>query len=133
MSNPQERSGTAVLVIDMQVGVVGRGDEPLVFKTYRDSFVGTDLEALLDERGISRLLIAGAQSDFCVRTTGQRAAADGYDCVLVSDCHTTRDATYADGITVSGEQIVAHTNHYFSGLRYPPASIGIAAHDAVEM
>ena len=108
-----------------------RPDEPLVFKIYRDSFVGTNLANLLAERGISRLLIAGAQSDFCVRTTAQRAAADGFDCVLISDCHTTRDAAYPGGVTVSGEQIVAHTNHYFSGLRYPPASIGIATHDTV--
>lgn len=109
-----------------------RADEPLVFKEYRDSFVGTPLAELLSQRGISRLLLAGAQSDFCVGTTAVSAAARGYDCVLISDCHTTRDAAF-DGITVSGEQLIAHTNLYFSGLRYPGSTFRLARHDDVDL
>lgn len=104
--------------------------EPLVFKQYRDSFVATDLAKLLDQRGISRLLLAGAQSDFCVGTTALSAAARGYDCVLISDCHTTRDASY-DGMAFSGQQLIAHTNLYFSGLRYPGSTFQLARHDEV--
>ena len=75
-------------------------------------------------------MITGAQSDFCVRTTTQRAAAEGYDVTLVSDAHTTVDTAW-DGVPISGEQIVAHTNMYFSGLRYPEQEFGIATHDQV--
>jgi nicotinamidase-related amidase len=104
--------------------------EPLVRKSYRDSFAGTDLRETLDELGATRLVIIGAQSDFCVRTTMQRAAAEGYDVTLVSDAHTTVDAEW-DGVPISGEQIVAHTNMYFSGLQYPGQDFALAAHDQV--
>jgi nicotinamidase-related amidase len=105
--------------------------EEVVFKKYRDSFVETNLPTLLRKLGTTRLVIAGAQSDYCVRTTAARAAADGYDVVLVRDCHTTMDSEF-DGVAVSGEQVVAHTNQYFSGFRYPGQSIGLATHDSVE-
>lgn len=104
--------------------------EPLVHKSYRDSFADTNLRETLDRLGASRLVIIGAQSDFCVRTTMQRAAAEGYDVTLVSDAHTTVDTEW-DGVPISGEQIVAHTNMYFSGLRYPGQEFALATHDRV--
>ncbi|GGM45525.1 isochorismatase family protein [Microbacterium saperdae] len=106
--------------------------EPLVRKSYRDSFADTTLRATLDELEATRLVITGAQSDFCVRTTMQRAAAEGYDVTLVSDAHTTVDTEW-DGVRISGEQIVAHTNMYFSGLRYPGQELAIATHDEVRL
>ena len=51
-------------------------DEPLVRKTYRDAFAGTNLKSVLDGLGATRLVVAGAQSDYCIRTTVQRAAAE---------------------------------------------------------
>ncbi|MFB4348852.1 isochorismatase family protein [Microbacterium sp. CR_7] len=106
--------------------------ESLIQKDYRDSFAETALREVLDGLGATRLVIAGAQSDFCVRTTMQRAAADGYDVALVSDAHTTV-GTQWDGVAISGEQIVAHTNMYFSGLRYPGQSFELETHDAVRL
>ena len=107
-------------------------DESLVRKTYRDAFAGTNLKSVLDGLGATRLVVAGAQSDYCIRTTVQRAAAEGYDITLVSDAHTTTSAEW-DGVTITGEQIVAHTNRYFSGLRYPGQICDIATHDAVRL
>ena len=106
--------------------------EALVRKSYRDSFADTTLRQTLDDLGATRLVITGAQSDFCVRTTMQRAAAEGYDVTLVSDAHTTVDTEW-DGVAISGEQIVAHTNMYFAGLRYPGQRFAIATHDTVEL
>lgn len=113
-------------------GLDRRSDEALVHKAYRDSFADTDLRGVLDALGTTRLVVAGAQSDFCVRTTTQRAAALGYDVTLVSDAHTTRDTEW-DGVPITGEQIVAHTNMYFSGLRYPGSTFGVARHDEVPL
>lgn len=113
-------------------GLAPRPDEPLVHKAYRDAFAETDLGAALDSLGATRLVVVGAQSDFCVRTTTQRAAALGYDVTLVSDGHTTRDTEW-DGVKITGEQIVAHTNMYFSGLRYPRGTFDVARHDEVEL
>lgn len=99
--------------------------EARVFKEYRDAFAGeTGLGVLLDALDADRLLVGGAQSDYCVRTTAQTAAARGYSVTLVSDCHTTRDAEW-EGEKVGAEQIVAHTNLYFSGLRYPGVDVGV--------
>jgi len=109
-----------------------RPDEPLVRKAYRDSFAGTGLADVLAALGATRLVIAGAQSDYCVRTTTQAAAVRGYDVTLVSDAHTTTDAQH-DGVTITGEQIVAHTNMYFSGLRYPGQHFATASHEQVAL
>lgn len=113
-------------------GLTPQPGEALVHKTYRDSFADTDLRDVLHSLGATRLVVAGAQSDFCVRTTTQRAAALGYDVTLVSDAHTTRDTEW-DGVRITGEQIVAHTNMYFSGLRYPQGTFGTARHDEVTL
>lgn len=106
--------------------------EPLVRKSYRDAFAGTDLRAVLDGYAATRLVVAGVQSDFCVRTTTQRAAVEGYDVTLVRDAHTTVDTT-ADGVRITGEQIVAHTNMYFAGLRYPGQEFAVVPHDEVAL
>jgi nicotinamidase-related amidase len=107
-------------------------DEPLVRKEYRDAFAATDLADVLAGLGATRLVVAGAQSDYCIRTTTQAAAARGFDVTLVSDAHTTTDARY-DGVTISGEQIVAHTTMYFRGLRYPGQRFAVATHDLVQL
>ena len=107
-----------------------RPDELLVRKEYRDSFAGTPLADMLRDLHATHLVVAGAQSDYCVRTTTQAAAARGFDVTLVSDAHTTRDVEY-DGVVISAEQIVAHTNMYFRGLRYPGQRFGVATHDHV--
>jgi nicotinamidase-related amidase len=105
--------------------------EPLVGKTYRDSFADTDLADVLSALQVRHLVVAGAQSDYCLRTTTQAAAVRGFDVTLVSDAHTTTDAEH-DGVVVTGEQIVAHTNMYFAGLRYPGQRFATARHDRVE-
>jgi nicotinamidase-related amidase len=100
-----------------------------VDKGWRDAFVPeTGLTAALDTASVGALLITGAQSDFCVRTAGQRAAADGFDVTLVADCHTTTDSVLG-AVTVPGREIVAHTAAYFSGLRYPGQRFAVLASD----
>lgn len=106
--------------------------EALVRKTYRDSFADTDLADVLESLEVSRLVMAGAQSDYCMRTTTQAAAARGFDVTLVADAHTTTDAEF-EGVRITGEQIIAHTNMYFRGMRYPGQSFGIADHDSVAL
>ena len=59
--------------------------EPLVHKTYGDSFEATDLEELLAERGVGRLVVTGAQTEECIRSTLHGALVRGYDATLVAD------------------------------------------------
>ncbi|GAA0448608.1 isochorismatase [Paractinoplanes deccanensis] len=104
--------------------------EPVVAKTFRDAFAATALEQTLARLGVDHLIVAGAQSDFCVRATTQRAAAEGYDVTLVADCHTTEDAEH-DGVRIGAAQIVAHNNLWLSTLRYPGQSFATVKHDEV--
>ncbi|AOR33475.1 isochorismatase [Streptomyces fodineus] len=97
--------------------------EPLVAKSYRDSFDDTVLESVLAERGVGHLLVTGAQSDFCVRSTLHSALVRGYDATLVADAHTTEDLTEYGA--PAPEQVIAHTNLYWSGQRAPGRRGGI--------
>ena len=61
-------------------------DEPgdlRVRKTTPDSFLRTDLQALLSARGVSELIVCGMHSEFCVDTTTRRALPLGYPVTLV--------------------------------------------------
>lgn len=96
-----------------------RQDEPRIFKTFSDSFSGTELEAVLGGLGAKRLILCGAQSDFCIRNTWHSALLRGFDTVLVSDAHTTADAEWGES-QISADTIVAFTNMYAQfGSEYP--------------
>lgn len=95
-----------------------RDSEPVVHKTYGDSFEETDLEELLAERGIGRIVVTGAQSEACVRATLHGALVRGYDATLVSDAHTTEDLRQW-GFPVTPEQSIAYTNTYWSWAEAP--------------
>ncbi|UMP00458.1 isochorismatase family protein [Amycolatopsis sp. EV170708-02-1] len=85
--------------------------ESLVEKSYGDSFEDTDLEKVLAERGVGRLVVVGAETDACIRSTLHGAIVRGYDATLVGDAHTTGDKSASGGITP--EQAIAHTNRYW--------------------
>ncbi|MEV6306606.1 cysteine hydrolase family protein [Actinoplanes sp. NPDC051861] len=94
-----------------------RDDEPLVHKRYGDSFEATDLEDLLADRGVGRLVVTGAQSDACIRSTIHGGFVRGYDVTLVSDAHTTEDLTEYGA--PAPEQVIAHTNLYWDFTSAP--------------
>ena len=96
--------------------------EPLVHKTYGDSFEATDLEELLAERGAGRLVVTGAQTEACIRSTLHGALARGYDATLVSDAHTTEDHT--EWGAPSPELVIAHTNLYWTYQTAPGRTAG---------
>jgi nicotinamidase-related amidase len=96
--------------------------EPLVEKNYGDSFEDTTLEAVLSDLGVGRLVVVGAQTDACIRSTLHGAFARGYDATLVSDAHTTEDQT-AYGAPPP-EQVIAHTNLYWTYQTAPGRTAG---------
>jgi nicotinamidase-related amidase len=173
MTTLQNRPNTALLVIDVQNGVVGgaherdavvanvaglvekaRGErvpvvwvqhsdagltrgsddwqivpelarddaEPLVEKHYGDSFEDTTLETVLAGLGVGRLVVVGAQTDMCIRSTLHGAFVRGYDATLVSDAHTTEDLT-AWGAP-SPDLVIAHTNMYWGDQSAPGRTAG---------
>jgi len=172
MTTIENRPNTALLVVDMQNGVVeaaherdaivanvgvlvdkarlehvpvvwvqhfdkelarGSGDrivpeftpgdaEPLVEKNYGDAFEATTLETVLSGLGVGRLVVVGAQTDACIRSTLHGAFVRGYDATLVSDAHTTDDKT-AWGAPPPA-QVIAHTNLYWTYQDAPGRTAG---------
>src|ERR1700722_18388686 len=51
--------------------------EHLIEKNYGDSFEDTTLEMVLSELGVGRLVVAGAQTDACIRSSLHRALVRG--------------------------------------------------------
>jgi len=97
-------------------------DEPLVEKAYGDAFEDTTMESVLSGLGVGRLVIAGAQTDACIRSTLHGAFTRGYDALLVSDAHTTEDQT-AWGAPPP-DQVIAHTNLYWKYQTAPGRTAG---------
>jgi nicotinamidase-related amidase len=96
--------------------------EPLVEKHYGDAFEDTPLEAVLSAHRVGRLLVVGAQTDACIRSTLHGALVRGYDTALVSDAHTTEDQT-AWGAPPP-HQVIAHTNLYWTEQTAPGRTAG---------
>ena len=182
MTTLENRPGTALLVVDVQVGVVaeaherdavvariaalvGRArdaqvpvvwvqhsDEELVHgsedwhlvpelspaegeaiveKEYGDAFEDTALESVLAGLGVGRLVVAGAETDACIRSTLHGAFTRGYDATLVSDAHTTGDRS-AWGAPPPA-QVIAHTNLYWTFQSAPGRTAGTAGAEAVQL
>jgi len=176
MSTLKNRPNTALLVVDMQNGVVARAHardavvanicrlvelarqekvpvvwvehteshlprgsdawrivpelspdaaEPHIEKSYGDAFEDTELEIVLSSLGVGKLVLVGAQTDQCIRATLHGAFVRGYDAILVSDAHTTEDATKWGA--PPPDQVIAHTNLYWTHETAPGRLAGTVA------
>jgi len=96
--------------------------EPLIQKRYGDSFEDTDLEAVLSGLGVGRLVVVGAQTDACIRSTLHGAFVRGYDATLVSDAHTTEDQS--EWGAPPPDKVIAHTNLYWTYQKAPGRTAG---------
>ena len=180
MTTLHNRTATALLIIDVQVGVVGAAyqreavitniqrlltaaraagtpviwvahseeqmpigsdawqyvpelvrleSEPLVHKLYGDSFEATDLEAALAAAEVGHLVVVGAQTDACIRSTIHGAFTRGYDVTLVSDAHTTEDMT--EWGAPPPDVIIKHTNMYWGFQSAPGRAAKVLETNAV--
>ena len=80
------------------------------------------LEIVLADMGVGRLVVVGAQTDACIRSTLHGAFVRGYDATLVGDAHTTEDQT-AWGAPPPA-QVIAHTNLYWAYQSAPGRKAG---------
>jgi nicotinamidase-related amidase len=104
--------------------------EPLIDKSYGDAFEDTNLEGVLSDLSVGRLIVAGAQTDMCIRSTLHGALARGYDATLVSDAHTTEDlSTWG---APSPDMVIAHTNMYWKHQTAPGRTAGTVATNDVD-
>ena len=106
-----------------------RQSEPLVHKSFGDAFEDTELEAVLAAAGVGHLVVAGAESDACIRSTIHGAFTRGYDVTLVGDAHTTGDKS-AWGAPQPGD-VIAHTNLYWGYQAAPGRTAEVLTADDV--
>jgi nicotinamidase-related amidase len=59
--------------------------EAVVDKPGKGAFHATELEAMLAERGVRTLVVAGVTTEVCVQTTVREANDRGFECLLAED------------------------------------------------
>ena len=96
-----------------------------VRKTTPDSFLKTDLLEILQRHAITRLIVCGMHSEFCVDTTTRRALALGYPVTLVKDAHTS-----AGNEVLSAQQVIGHHNATLTNISsFGPRVLAVASED----
>ena len=78
---------------------------------------GDDARVRTRRLAVGRLVVVGAQTDECVRSTLHGALVRGYDATLVSDAHTTEDLSPWGA--PPPELVIAHTNLYWGNHEAP--------------
>lgn len=90
----------------------GEGDYTML-KPRHSAFYGTPLEFLLDELGVSRLILTGLEADICIMHTAQDAYMRKYELWIPGNCTTSRAA---QGVTTSlalmKRNLKAETRHF---------------------
>jgi nicotinamidase-related amidase len=96
--------------------------EPVIDKPGKGAFWATDLDAILQNRGIRQLVVTGVTTEVCVQSTVREANDRGYECLVPSDCvasyfpkfHTAGLAMIAAQGGIFGW--VSHSDHLLSAL-----------------
>jgi nicotinamidase-related amidase len=96
------RQQISPLKLSLPGGAFMHGLEPqpgelVLRKDVNSAFVGTALELELRRRQISRLVVAGFFTNFCVETTVRMAGNMGYDTYLAHDACATTNRIGPDG------------------------------------
>ena len=108
------REAASPLKFSLPTGAQKPGFEPVageivVEKDVNSGFIGTSLEVQLRRAGISRLVIVGFFTNFCVETTTRMSGNLGFDTYLVDDCCSTSNRVGPDGIDRDPELVHAMT------------------------
>lgn len=105
-----------------------RDGEPVLTKTSHNAFTTTNLQQLLTERGIHRLITCGIRTEQCVETTTRLASDLGYRVTFVADATATEPIpdpgapagrsyaeVLADPRTLGTAEIIARTTYALAG------------------
>ena len=114
-----------------------RVDEPVITKDVNSGFIGTDLELRLRQAGVTRLVIVGFFTNFCVETTTRMAGNLGYDTYLVPDACATTNRVGPDGTDHDPELVhtlsVASLHGEFCTALTPELALSLITADATNL
>lgn len=93
-----------------------------IHKSFNSAFEGTELLSELDRLAVSRVFVAGAATNWCIRATAYGALDRGFDVTLLSDAHTTQDMELEPGRVVQARSVIDDLNVAMRWLSYPGRS-----------
>lgn len=128
-SDPEMPSGSPAWQWLPEIGP--EAEETVVSKQFNSSFEQTELENELAKRAVSHLVLAGALTNWCLRSTAYAALERGYDVTLVADAHSTNPTELESGRRIEAESIVSELNDTFTWLSYPGRSTQVINTEAV--
>jgi nicotinamidase-related amidase len=71
---------------DIVAELYPKADEPVIDKPGKGAFHATDLQSILQHRGLRQLVVTGVTTEVCVNTTVREANDRGYECLVIEDC-----------------------------------------------
>lgn len=92
--------------VDFHPSVAPVAGETVLEKHQPNSFIGTGLEGVLRDQGVTELVILGMMSSMCVDSTTRAAHELGFTCTVVSDACAAPDLRLGD-TTVPGASVHA--------------------------
>ncbi len=98
-----------------------------IHKQFNSGFEQTELDAELASLGVAHVVLAGAQSNWCIRATAHGALERGYDLTLISDAHTAETMALDDGTTLAAADMVRELNIAIQWMSYPGRKNAVAA------
>lgn len=109
-------------IVDALKPVAG---EVVIDKPGKGMFFGTDIQSILDNKGVTHLLFTGVTTEVCVQTSMREANDRGYECLLVEDA---TESYFADFKQAAIEMMVAQGG--IVGWATPSATLETAISEA---
>ncbi|MGB8215081.1 MAG: isochorismatase family protein [Anaerolineales bacterium] len=103
-----------------------------IYKQFNSAFERTTLEETLDRLGVTRIVLAGAETNWCIRATAYAALDRGYDLTLLKDAHTTGTIVLEDGTKIEAAHIIRELNIAMKYLSYPGRTNATASAEEID-
>jgi nicotinamidase-related amidase len=94
-------------------------NEYRINKHFNSCFANTELDDLLKNMDASEIVLAGAETNWCIRATAYGALERGYDLTLISDGHTTKSIDIDKINKIQAKDIIMELNIVMSWISYP--------------
>lgn len=98
--------------VEIHESLTPKLNEDIIIKHAPNSFFETTLKEVIEERGVSELVICGMMTHMCIDTTVRAAKDYAIPVTLIKDACATKDLSFGE-IQLSANQV---SNVYFASL-----------------